>query len=103
MGGAPQGASQVILFVTFGAITDAELNSEIDAQSDEQHKESDRDQVKRSDHRKAKRGGYREPNDKLKKTAAIIFQERRANHKITKTPSSAVKVSRTALCRITEN
>jgi nucleotide-binding universal stress UspA family protein len=43
------------------------------------------------------------PTIRLKTTAAMIFQERRANQRMTKTLNIAVKVSRNALCRITEN
>ena len=34
-----------------GAVSDAELNAEIDAKADEQHGEGDRDEVQRADHR----------------------------------------------------
>ena len=42
-------------FVPFSAIADAELQSKIDAQSDEQHREIYRNQIKRPDHQHAER------------------------------------------------
>ena len=43
------------------------------------------------------------PTIRLKKTAPIIFQERSASQSTIRTPSSAVRVSRRALCLMTEN
>ena len=40
-----------------GAVSNAELNPEIDAKADEQHGEGDGDEVQRADHREARRGG----------------------------------------------
>ncbi len=40
-----------------GAVSDAELNAEIDAKADEQHGESNGDEVQRADHRQACSGG----------------------------------------------
>ena len=44
---------QVVDLVPLGAIADAELQSEIDAEADEQHREIDRYQVERADHQHA--------------------------------------------------
>ena len=46
---------------------------------------------------------YQFIRNSLKKTATMIFQERRASQRTISTPSTAISVSRKALCLITEN
>ena len=58
-------ALEVIEFMALGAIAHAVLDSEIDADADEQHRKVDRDQVKRADHQQAERRGQREPDEQV--------------------------------------
>ena len=48
---------EIAIRETLGAVSDAELNAEIDAKADEQHGEGDGDEVQRADHRQADSGG----------------------------------------------
>ncbi len=52
-GGAEQGSAQIAYLMTFGTITNAELDPEIDPKSNEEHKECNRDQIEGSDHDQA--------------------------------------------------
>ena len=51
---------KIVDLVTLGAISHAELNAEIDAETDEQDGEGHRDQVERTHHGQTDRGGDRE-------------------------------------------
>ncbi len=51
---------QVVVIVPLGAVAHRELDAEVDAEADKQHREGDRDQVERADPGEPKRHGDRE-------------------------------------------
>ena len=51
--GIPQRETQVLARVALGAIAHAKLDAEVDAETDKEHGEGDRDQVERAEHDKA--------------------------------------------------
>jgi hypothetical protein len=55
---------QIAKVVTFGTVTHAELEPEIDTQPDKEHKECYRDQVQRADQEEAPRSSNRQTNHK---------------------------------------
>ncbi len=65
--GLQQRLAQIVDIVPLGAVADAELQTEVDAQPDEQHREINGYQIERADHHQADRGGNREPDDERKK------------------------------------
>ncbi len=56
--------AQIVVFVAFGPVADAELKSEVDAKPHKQHGEIDRDEIERADHQHAKRRGNGKPDNK---------------------------------------
>ena len=46
---------QIVDFMPLGAVADAELNAEIDAEADKQHGEINRYQIERADHQQPDR------------------------------------------------
>ena len=69
--------------VPFSSVADAELDPEIDAEPDEEHRKRNRDEVQRPDHPQPHRGGENEPDHKADKDgqddAGLL--ERQPQHK----------------------
>jgi hypothetical protein len=62
---APQGRAQRAVFVPLGSIAHTELQAEIDAQTDEQHKERDRNHVQRANRQQAESRGDRQTGGEI--------------------------------------
>ena len=56
--------AHIVDLVPLGAIADAELQSEVDAEPHEQHGKIHRYQIERADHQQTERGGDRQPDGK---------------------------------------
>ena len=86
---APAGLQQrrvhIIDLVAFGPIANAELQSEIDPDADEQHREIDRYQVERADHQQADRRRDREADDEIDEHGENDAAQRSASHKMNST------------------
>ena len=68
-----------------GAIANAELQAEVDAEADKQHREINRYQIERADHQQAERRGDGEPDDEATNTAKMIRTQRSASHRMMST------------------
>jgi len=63
--GVAQRLAQVRAFEPLGAVAHAELQTEVDPEADEQHREGNRDQVERPHHHEAKRGRDRQADGEI--------------------------------------
>ena len=62
--GIPQRALQIVVVVALGTIANAELDTKIDAQADEEHGKGNRYEVERAEHEQTKRGRHDQPGAK---------------------------------------
>ena len=65
LGSQHQRTREIVVLVALGAIADAVLNAEIDAEADEQHGERDRQQIERAHHHQAGGGRQRKTDEEI--------------------------------------
>jgi len=90
--GIEQRRIEIVDLMTLGAIADAELNTEVDAKTDEQNGEGHRNQVERTHQGQSDRAVMERPTIKLTKTARMIRHDRRASHRMVSTTTMVAVV-----------
>ncbi len=95
---------EIVDLMTLGAIANAELDAEIDADADEQHGEIDRNEIEGADHEPDRAAAVSaRPTMRLMMTAPMSLHDCNASHRISSTMAPVMMPLRVAFSLIVPN